>query len=95
MFPETRQPQPGDLMWYATDAKGAGHVGIVAGVDPEGVEVLCIEGNSDNRVRYVRRLCAQVRFSRTRAEFWTGDAVGDRVLWARARLVVVSYAGTR
>jgi hypothetical protein len=29
MFPETRNPQLGDLMWFATDGKGAGHIGIV------------------------------------------------------------------
>lgn len=90
MFPETRNPQLGDLCWFATDGKGAGHVGIVAaavGLD----EVICIEGNSGDRVRYVRRLRSQVKFSSTRNELAPlpeGTPLG-------APFLAVSYDGTR
>ncbi len=66
-FPETRNPQLGDLMWFATNDRGAGHIGIVVaavGLD----EVVCIEGNSGDGVRYTRRLRSQVRFSSTHPE---------------------------
>jgi hypothetical protein len=90
MFPATRNPQPGDLMWFATDDKGAGHVGVVvAGVGLD--EVLCVEGNSADGVRYVRRLRSEVAFSSTRSEVLPlpdGSAVP-------APLVRVSKAGTR
>lgn len=92
MFPETRNPQLGDLMWFATDGKGAGHIGIVVaaiGLD----EVVCAEGNSDNRVRYVRRLRSEVRFSSTRAECVPLPAASADE--TRAPLVHVSYEGTR
>jgi hypothetical protein len=90
MFEETRNPQPGDLMWFATDAKGAGHIGIVAagvGLD----EVLCIEGNSADGVRYVRRLRSEVRFSCTRPGEHCPLPASD----VDAPLVHVSYEGTR
>lgn len=66
LFPETRDPQPGDLMFFATDDKGAGHVGVVVAGDE--TRVLCIEGNSANSVRYVYRARDEVRFARTRDE---------------------------
>jgi hypothetical protein len=92
MFPETRNPQLGDLMWFATDGKGAGHIGIVVaaiGLD----DVVCVEGNSGDCVRYVRRLRSDVRFSSTRAECRPlPAAIADE---ARAPLVHVSYEGTR
>jgi uncharacterized protein (TIGR02594 family) len=95
-FPATTEPQPGDLMYFPTDDKGAGHIGIVVGVDPE--EVLCIEGNSKNQVRIVRRLRSEVRFSSTRVEVWDGP--GSNADWAepwrkRFELVRVSKDGTR
>jgi hypothetical protein len=92
MFPETRNPQLGDLMWFATDSKGAGHIGIVVaaiGLD----EVVCVEGNSDNCIRYVRRLRSEVRFSSTRSECMPLPAASADE--ARAPLVHVSYEGTR
>jgi hypothetical protein len=92
MFPETRNPQLGDLLWFATDGKGAGHIGIVVaaiGLD----EVVCVEGNSDNCIRYVRRLRSEVRFSSTRAECMPLPAASADE--ARAPLVHVSYEGTR
>jgi hypothetical protein len=79
-------------MWFATDGKGAGHIGIVVaaiGLD----EVLCIEGNSDNCVRYVRRLRSEVRFSSTRSESLQLPAASAEE--AAAPLVRVSYEGTR
>ncbi|HEY3499756.1 MAG TPA: CHAP domain-containing protein [Polyangiaceae bacterium] len=96
LFPATSTPQGGDLMFFPTDDKGAGHVGIVVGVSPE--EALCIEGNSDNRVRIVRRLRSEVRFSSTRVETWDGP--GSNADWAepwreRWPLVRVEKAGTR
>jgi len=96
LFPATSAPQGGDLMFFPTDDKGAGHVGIVVGVSPE--EALCIEGNSANQVRIVRRLRSEVRFSSTRAETWSGP--GSNADWAepwldRWPLVRVEKAGTR
>lgn len=90
MFPETRDPQPGDLMWFATDDKGAGHIGIVVAGNAD--SVLCIEGNSANRVRYTRRLREEVRFSRTRDETAVLPPINPRL---NAPLVRVSYEGTR
>lgn len=90
MLPETRDPQPGDLMWFATDAKGAGHVGIVVAGNDEAV--LCIEGNSANMVRHVRRLRSEVRFSRTRVETMALPPINPRL---NAPLVHVSFEGTR
>jgi hypothetical protein len=69
MFPATRDPQPGDLMYFATDDKGAGHVGVVVGGDED--RVLCVEGNSANSVRYAYRTRAEVLFARTRDEALT------------------------
>lgn len=90
-YAETRNPQPGDLMWFATDAKGAGHVGIViAGVGLD--EVLCIEGNSGDCVRYTRRTRSQVQFSSTRQSEDLPLPDGTDV---KAPLLGVSYAGTR
>ena len=90
MFPETRNPQVGDLMWFPTDAKGAGHVGIV--VAAVGLDyVLCIEGNSNDGVRYVLRVRSEVRFSSTCADALPlpdGSAIP-------APLVHVSREGTR
>lgn len=94
LFPETDEPQPGDLMFFATDDKGHGHVGIVVDVLPE--LVLCIEGNSANSVRYVIRRRSQVRFASTRPdELWEGVGVGTLRLWDQALLVEVSFEGTR
>lgn len=90
MFPATRNPQPGDLMWFRTDAKGAGHIGIV--ISGNAAHVLCIEGNSDNRVRYVLRLRDEVQFSRTREEDVLLPALPDDIC---APIVRVSKAGTR
>jgi hypothetical protein len=86
-FPTTLYPLPGDLMFFATDNKGAGHVGIV--VDVRRPEVLCIEGNSANSVRFVRRMMPDVLFSRTRDPNELGPG------WAGAPLVKVEKVGTR
>lgn len=83
-YPETHAPKPGDLMWFPTDDKGHGHVGIVVEVDER--EALCVEGNSANMVRLVRRLRSEVRFSRTRP---------PDPAWGTAPLVRVSFEGTR
>lgn len=91
-LPETRNPQAGDLVWFATDAKGAGHVGIVVaaiGLD----EVVCIEGNSGDCVRAVRRMRSQVRFSSTRGEDLPLPATTADLV--RAPMIHVSYEGTR
>jgi hypothetical protein len=90
-FPATLAPEPGDLMWFPTGG-GKGHVGIVIAVDE--TEALCMEGNSANQVRLVRRLRSEVKFSRTRAE-----AAGPETIllkpWPAAPLVRVSLEGTR
>jgi hypothetical protein len=92
---ETRNPMPGDLMWFATDDKGAGHIGIVvAGVGLD--EVLCIEGNSADGVRYVRRLRSEVKFSSTSAEVLPLPALTmSTPAEVAAPLVLVSREGTR
>lgn len=92
-FPETREPQPGDLMFFATDDKGHGHVGIVVDVLPS--LVLCIEGNSANRVRYVIRRREAVRFANTRPDEVYDAGTAMLATWDRAPLVEVSYEGTR
>lgn len=90
MFPETRNPQPGDVCYFATDAKGAGHVAIVeAGND---TEVLVNEGNSANMVRAVRRLRSEVKFGSTRVEVLALPPIPAD---CKAPLVRVSFAGTR
>lgn len=90
LFPETTDPQPGDLMYFPTDAKGHGHVGIVVAGNAE--QVLCIEGNSANTVRHVRRLRSEVKFSRTRDEVAVLPPINPRL---NAPLLHVSYEGTR
>lgn len=88
MFPETTSPIPGDLMFFPTDDRGSGHVGIVVEppFDATDPEVLCVEGNSNDGVRYVRRLRAEVTFSRSRSYGpW----------FPEAPLVRVQRAGTR
>jgi hypothetical protein len=90
MFPATLDPMPGDLMYFATDDKGAGHVGIVVAGNAE--SVLCIEGNSANMIRYVRRLRSEVLFARTRREIATLPPINPRL---NAPLVRVSFEGTR
>lgn len=67
-YPSTRQPKPGDLMFFATDEHGAGHVGIVVATTEE--QALCIEGNSANMIRYVRRIRSEVEFADVGADGW-------------------------
>jgi hypothetical protein len=88
MFPATRDPQPGDIMYFATNDKGAGHVGVVVGGDED--RVLCVEGNSANSVRYVYRTRAEVLFARTRDE-----ALALPLESRAAPLVHVTKDGTR
>lgn len=90
MFLATRAPQPGDLMFFATDDEGHGHVGIVVAGDAD--TVLCIEGNSANMVRFVRRLRSEVLFASTRDEVL---ALPPLEAYTAAPLVRVSKAGTR
>jgi hypothetical protein len=52
-YQETRTPSPGDMFAYPTDDKGAGHCGLIVGVND--LEVATIEGNSGNRVAKQRR----------------------------------------
>lgn len=93
-YPLTDYPEPGDLMFFPTNGKGAGHIGIV--VDVRQDELLCIEGNSADRVRYVRRLRSEVFCSSTRDEDWAEPDAPDWLpIWADAPLVHVSKAGTR
>jgi len=92
LFSVTLEPQPGDLMWFRT-GDWTGHVGIVVAV--RDFEVLCIEGNSRNMVRLVRRRRSDVNFSRTRAERWENSLEGDPLHWRDAPLVVVEKEGTR
>lgn len=87
-FPETRNPQPGDLMFFATNATGSGHVGIVLAGD--NLHVLCAEGNSANSVRLVKRIRSEVRFSSVRLETLALPTITET-----APLVAVSYEGTR
>jgi hypothetical protein len=91
-FPETKDPLPGDLMWFSTGG-WQGHIGIVVDVLP--LLVLCIEGNSANQVRYVIRARSQVHFSRTRDEGWDKSDVASLKEWDRAPILEVERAGTR
>lgn len=61
-FPATTQPVTGDVFWYPTGPV-KGHVGLVLGVAAD--EVMTLEGNCNNAVRVVRRVRAELRFSRT------------------------------
>lgn len=61
-FAATGEPLPGDLMWYRTDRRGRGHIGIVIGVGR--LEVMTVEGNVDSRVGVWRRARGAVHFSR-------------------------------
>lgn len=92
LFQQTREPRPGDLMFFPTGG-GKGHCGIVEHVSPD--QVLCIEGNSENRVRRVRRARAEVSFAITRGV--DGGAtyhIGAKD-WPPAPLVHVTGEGTR
>lgn len=89
-FPATLNPQPGDLMYFGTGGV-YGHIGIVVFVLPD--RVFCIEGNSQNRIRFVCRLRSEVLFSRTRAEDWEGPPA-DFVPMSTP-LVRVAREGTR
>ncbi len=60
-FKRTKAPQLGDLMFFATDDKGAGHIGIALAFNDD--LVLCCEGNSDNSVRLVWRYTNEVKFA--------------------------------
>lgn len=77
-------------MWFISDhVKGTGHVGIVVAGDGE--QVLCIEGNSENQIRYVRRMRSEVYFSRTRDE----EMPLPPITFKAAPLVHVKKDGTR
>lgn len=60
-FKRTKAPQLGDLMFFSTDDKGAGHIGIALAFNDD--LVLCCEGNSDNSVRLVWRHANEVKFA--------------------------------
>lgn len=83
MFPETHYPRAGDLMFFATDDHGHGHCGIVFAADED--ELICIEGNSENGIRFTRRKRGQVKVAST----------SDENVWDYPPLVEVSKAGTR
>lgn len=85
-FPLTVTPLPADLSFFATDTKGAGHIGVIEVVGVH--QLLVIEGNSDNGIRRVRRLITDVRTARTRE----ADTEPN---WQDAPLVRVAKAGTR
>ena len=91
LFPSTNEPEPGDLMWFETGS-WQGHCGIVVLVESE--RVLCIEGNSANRVRYVWRRRDQVKFARTCDASYVGD-IYPPVSALDAPTVLVQMAGTR
>lgn len=98
LFPETRDPQPGDLMWFPTDDQGHGHIGIVIAVGA--TQALCVEGNSANMVRIVRRLRSEVRFSSTRPGARAEARTEILKPWAESLgydppLVHVGFDGTR
>jgi hypothetical protein len=62
-FPAATPPAPGDVMWFRTDDKGHGHIGIVIGVSQ--TEVMTVEGNVDSRVGVWRRELAKVNVGAT------------------------------
>lgn len=85
-FPLCVTPIPGDLMFFPTDAKGSGHVGVIEDVGVH--QLLCIEGNSENGIRRTRRFASEVRCARVRE-------ADDSIEWANAPLVRVQKAGTQ
>lgn len=91
-FKRTDDPLPGDLMFFATDDKGAGHVGIV--VARVGGYVLCIEGNSANRVRYCLRVPSEVKFASVSDEYVALPEFAQDE-WSETPVVAVTKAGTR
>ena len=60
-FPAVKDPVAGDVFWYPT-GEWEGHCGLVTGVGA--LDVMTIEGNSDNGQRCWRRLKAGLNFSR-------------------------------
>jgi surface antigen len=90
-FKRTKTPQVGDLMFFATDNEGAGHIGIVvARIDDD--LVLCIEGNSANSIRYVVRYASEVKFASVSDEILPLPDVELDEAWP---IVHVSKKGTR
>jgi CHAP domain-containing protein len=69
-YPATKDPIPGDVMWYPTGG-GHGHCGIVIG--SSATEVMTVEGNLGNKVQCVRR--AKDRYWYGRSDF---PDYGDR-----------------
>ena len=88
-FRETRDPYPGDVMFFAT-GHGHGHCGIVIGLAAH--EVMTIEGNCRDAVRCVRRARDLVRFAST-GEDREGKCP-DSVVTA-AQFMATEIAGTR
>ena len=60
------------------------------GINCAPVYLLCIEGNSANSVRLVKRIRSEVRFSSVRLETLALPTITET-----APLVAVSYEGTR
>jgi hypothetical protein len=86
-FLPTRDPVPGDVMWFRTGS-WTGHCGIVVGADLE--HVATVEGNQNNGVRLVRRLKSQVFFGRTLPEYSASAPMPPGL-----PLIQVSLEGTR
>lgn len=55
-------PLPGDLLWYRTNDRGNGHIGIVTGVSAD--LVMTVEGNVDSQVGVWLRDRHALQFSR-------------------------------
>lgn len=88
-FRDTRDPYPGDVMFFATGG-GKGHCGIVVGLSAH--EVMTIEGNCRDAVRLVRRARDLVRFAST-GEDRDGKCPESVVL--PAQFMATEIAGTR
>lgn len=90
-FMSVSNPLPGDLMWYRTNDRGNGHIGIVTGVDPS--TVMTVEGNVDSRVGVWLRARDEVHFSRPCLDLTGADRCPGLIASVPLRAAVA--AGTR
>jgi hypothetical protein len=90
-FAAVETPLPGDLMWFRTNDRGNGHIGIVTGVSPD--VVMTVEGNVDSRVDVWLRDRHAVHFSRPCLDLTGADRCPGIIASVPHR--AVTEAGTR
>lgn len=89
-FPRVEMPVAGDVMGFPTNDEGSGHCGGVIGVNS--MFSLCVEFNSDNRVRLTRRSHDDVQYGRTFDKGRTSPGIPS---YYGAPLIHPGRAGTR